>query len=48
MSGRGNAQQFDDFYAPASRTAGDITTTADQGLEAMIARLALIFIKGHG
>jgi hypothetical protein len=48
MSGRGNAQQLDDFYTPAFRTAGGIASAADQGLEAMIARLALIFIKGHG
>ena len=45
---RGNAEQLGDLDTAASRTVGHITRAADQGLEGVVARLALILVKWHG
>jgi hypothetical protein len=43
----GNAQQLGHVSTTAFRAVGDVVGGSDQGLEKMIARLALVFIKWH-
>ena len=42
-----DAEQLGDLDTTAMRTAGQVTGAADQGLEGMVARLAVILIEWH-
>lgn len=47
MSSRRNAQQLSEFDTTTARTAGHVAGAADQRLESMLARVAVILVEWH-